>query len=214
MSRRMRMNKLTKLTAGAALIGALAIGTVACSNDDHSQSTQSSKVEKSKKSTKKAVKQNETKLKRAKIDLSQKDALDKFDAKYPNKQIKSIDLKQKNGTYVYEIDGFDKTNEYTATIDADNGKVLHSHSEKLDVDDRHQKALDLNSVISRDEATKIAEKHADGVSKEWNLELDEDDGKAYWDVEVSDGTKSTEVKINATNKDVVRTDRDHDNDDD
>ncbi|MBW8013782.1 hypothetical protein E0712_04780 [Lactobacillus helveticus] len=211
MSRRMRMNKLT---AGAALIGALAIGTVACSNDDHSESTQSSKVEKSKKSTKKAVKQNETKLKRAKIDLSQKDALDKFDAKYPNKQIKSIDLKQENGTYVYEIDGFDKTNEYTATIEADNGKVLHSHSEKLDVDDRHQKALDLNSVISRDEATKIAEKHADGVSKEWNLELDEDDGKAYWDVEVSDGTKSTEVKINATNKDVVRTDRDHDNDDD
>ncbi|NRO64511.1 hypothetical protein IMAU40088_01184 [Lactobacillus helveticus] len=208
------MNKLTKLTAGAALIGALAIGTVACSNDDHSESTQSSKVEKSKKSTKKAVKQNETKLKRAKIDLSQKDALDKFDAKYPNKQIKSIDLKQKNGTYVYEIDGFDKTNEYTATIDADNGKVLHSHSEKLDVDDRHQKALDLNSVISRDEATKIAEKHADGVSKEWNLELDEDDGKAYWDVEVSDGTKSTEVKINATNKDVVRTDTDHDDDDD
>lgn len=207
----MRMNKLT---AGAALIGALAIGTVACSNDDYSESTQSSKVEKSKKSTKKAVKQNETKLKRAKIDLSQKDALDKFDAKYPNKQIKSIDLKQENGTYVYEIDGFDKTNEYTATIEADNGKVLHSHSEKLDVDDRHQKALDLNSVISRDEATKIAEKHADGVSKEWNLELDEDDGKAYWDVEVSDGTKSTEVKINATNKDVVRTDRDHDNDDD
>lgn len=137
------MNKLTKLTAGAALIGALAIGTVACSNDDHSESTQSSKVEKSKKSTKKAVKQNETKLKRAKIDLSQKDALDKFDAKYPNKQIKSIDLKQENGTYVYEIDGFDKTNEYTATIDADNGKVLHSHSEKLDVDDRHQKALIL-----------------------------------------------------------------------
>lgn len=208
------MNKLTKLTAGAALIGALAIGTVACSNDDHSESTQSSKVEKSKKSTKKAVKQNETKLKRAKIDLSQKDALDKFDAKYPNKQIKSIDLKQENGTYVYEIDGFDKTNEYTATIDADNGKVLQSHSEKLDVDDRHQKALDLNSVISRDEATKIAEKHADGVSKEWNLELDEDDSKAYWDVEVSDGTKSTEVKINATNKDVVKTDRDHDNDDD
>ena len=91
---------------------------------------------------------------------------------------------------------------------------MQSHSEKLDVDDLHQKALDLNSVISSDEATKIAEKHADGVSKEWNLELDEDDGKAYWDVEVSDGTKSTEVKINATNKDVVKTDRDHDNDDD
>ncbi|PXZ20636.1 hypothetical protein DM474_04745 [Lactobacillus helveticus] len=209
-----KLTKLTKLTAGAALIGTLAIGTVACSNDDHSESTQSSKVEKSKKNTKKAVKQNKTKLKRTKIDLSQKDAVDKFDAKYPNKQIKSIDLKQENGTYVYEIDGFDKTNEYTATIDADTGKVLHSHSEKLDLDDRHQKALDLNSVISRDEATKIAEKHADGVSKEWNLELDEDDGKAYWDVEVSDGTKSTEVKINATNKDVVRTDTDHDDDDD
>ena len=31
------MNKLTKLTAGAALIGALAVGTVACSNNDHSE---------------------------------------------------------------------------------------------------------------------------------------------------------------------------------
>lgn len=209
-------SKLIRLTAGAALIGALAVGTVACSNDHHddSDSARSSKVSKSTKSTKKAVNQNETKLKITKIDLSQQKALDKFNAKFTNKQIKSIDLKQENGTYVYEIDGFDKTNEYTATIDANNGQVLHSHSKKLDLDDRHQKALDLDSVISRDEATKIAEKHADGISKEWNLELDEDDGQAYWDIDVSDGTKKTEVKINANTKEVVRTDRDHDDDDD
>lgn len=202
------MKNLTKLTASAALIGALAIGTAACSNNDSSQSTQSSKVEKSKKDTKKAVNQNETKLKQAKIDLSQSDAVKKFDDKYPNKQIKSIDLKQENGSYVYEIDGFDKSNEYSTTIDANTGKLLQSHSEKLDLDDQNQKSLDLNKVISRNEATKITEKNADGVSKEWKLELD-DDATAYWDVEVSDGTKSSEVKINAISKKVVKVEHDN-----
>lgn len=203
------MKNLTKLTASAALIGALAIGTAACSNNDNSQSTQSSKVEKSKKDTKKAVNQNETKLKQAKIDLSQSDAVKKFDDKYPNKQIKSIDLKQENGSYVYEIDGFDKSNEYSTIIDANTGKLLQSHSEKLDLDDQNQKSLDLNKVISRNEATKIAEKNADGVSKEWKLELDDDDATAYWDVEVSDGTKSSEVKINAISKKVVKVEHDN-----
>lgn len=45
-------------------------------------------------------------------------------------------------------------------------QVSHVHSERLDLDDRHEKGLDLNNVISREEASKIAEKHAKGTSQE------------------------------------------------
>ena len=201
-------NKMMKLTGGLALAGALLVGTAACSNNDDNSSTRSSKVSKSKKATKKAVKQNETKLKKTKIDVSQTTALNKFNDRYPDKKIKSIDLKLENNAYVYEIDGFDNKKEYSATIDADNGKILHSKFEKLDLDDHLQKALDLDKAISRDEASKIAEKHADGVSNEWSLEQDDDHNTAYWGVKVNNGTKSTEVKIDAYNKKVVSTEND------
>ncbi|MCH4005373.1 MAG: PepSY domain-containing protein [Lactobacillus crispatus] len=202
----MKQNKtLIKLASSVALTGALVLGATACSNNSES-SSQSSKVSKAKKNTKKAVKQNETKLKRTKIQVSQQSALNKFNEKYPDTKIKEIDLKLENNNYVYEIDGFDKTKEYSATIDANDGKLIHSSSEKLDLDELNQKALNFDSLISRDEATKIAEKNATGVSKEWNLEQDHD--TAYWKVEVSDGTKTTEVKIDAQTKKVISTKND------
>ncbi|WP_195922565.1 PepSY domain-containing protein [Lactobacillus crispatus] len=203
----MKQNKtLIKLASSVALTGALVLGATACSNNSNESSSQSSKVSKAKKNTKKAVKQNETKLKRTKIQVSQQSALNKFNEKYPDTKIKEIDLKLENNNYVYEIDGFDKTKEYSATIDANDGKLIHSSSEKLDLDELNQKALNFDSLISRDEATKIAEKNATGVSKEWNLEQDHD--TAYWKVEVSDGTKTTEVKIDAQTKKVISTKND------
>lgn len=203
----MKQNKtLIKLASSGALTGALVLGATACSNNSNESSSQSSKVSKAKKNTKKAVKQNETKLKRTKIQVSQQSALNKFNEKYPDTKIKEIDLKLENNNYVYEIDGFDKTKEYSATIDANDGKLIHSSSEKLDLDELNQKALNFDSLISRDEATKIAEKNATGVSKEWNLEQDHD--TAYWKVEVSDGTKTTEVKIDAQTKKVISTKND------
>lgn len=203
----MKQNKtLIKLASSVALTGALVLGATACSNNSNESSSQSSKASKAKKNTKKAVKQNETKLKRTKIQVSQQSALNKFNEKYPDTKIKEIDLKLENNNYVYEIDGFDKTKEYSATIDANDGKLIHSSSEKLDLDELNQKALNFDSLISRDEATKIAEKNATGVSKEWNLEQDHD--TAYWKVEVSDGTKTTEVKIDAQTKKVISTKND------
>ncbi|WP_297952753.1 PepSY domain-containing protein [uncultured Lactobacillus sp.] len=203
----MKQNKtLIKLASSVALTGALVLGATACSNNSNESSSQSSKVSKAKKNTKKAVKQNETKLKRAKIQVSQQSALNKFNEKYPDTEIKELDLKLENNNYVYEIDGFDKTKEYSATIDANDGRLIHSSSEKLDLDELNQKALNFDSLISRDEATKIAEKNATGVGKEWNLEQDHD--IAYWNVKVSDGTKTTEVKIDAQTKKVISTKND------
>lgn len=221
----MNKAKLIRLTSSLALGAALITGTVACSNgnnDDAEKTSQTSKKTKdttssrnseassSKKQSTKAVKENEVKLDTQKIKLSQEEALNKFDNQFKGKKIKSIDLKLEGNQYVYEIDAFDDTKEYSAEINAETGQVSRAHSEKLDLDDRNEKALDLSNVISRNEASKIAEKHAKGTSQEWNL--DQEGNTAYWDVEVSDGTKLTEVKINAHTKQIVTTE--HDNDDD
>ena len=84
----------------------------------------------------------------------------------------------------------------------------HVHSEKLDHDDRNQKALDFKGTISRDDASRIAEEHIKGTSEEWKLEQDEDTGKTYWEVKVKNGHRETEVKINAHTKEVISTEHD------
>lgn len=203
-------SKLIKLTTSLALGSLLTLGLTACSQEEKSsqKTEQSSKQSSAKKQTKKAVKQNETKLKTTKIDLGQTEALDKFDKQFPDKSIKSIDLKPDGNNYVYEIEGFDKEKEYTVTINAKNGEILRSHSEALDIDEQNEKSLNLNNIIDRNEATKIAEKHAGGTAKEWKLE--QDGNTAYWEVKVSDGTNSQDVKINAHKKDIVETERDDD----
>ena len=83
---------------------------------------------------------------------------------------------------------------------------MHSESEKLDLDDRLDKTIDLDNVISRKQATKIAEKKVKGAAEEWKLE--QDHNKAYWEITVNDGSKKNEVKIDAETKKVVEVDHD------
>ena len=67
--------------------------------------------------------------------------------------------------------------------------------------------LDLDKAISRKQANKIAEKAAKkGQGQSWTLE--NDNGTPVWDVEVVNGQKSTEVKVNAQNKKVISVEAD------
>ena len=142
------------------------------------------------------------------IKLSQQEAIDKFHQQFSGKQLKSIELNREGKHYLYEIEGFDSNNEYSVNINAETGQIGHVHSEKLDHDDRNQKALDFKGTISRDEASHIAEEHIKGTSEEWKLEQDEDTGKTYWEVKVKNGHQETEVKINAHTKEVISTEHD------
>lgn len=196
-----KMIRILTVTALGAALGATVVG---CSNQNSSTTSSLNKDSKSTKKTKNAVQQNETKLKRTDIKISQTEALNKFDQKFNNKKIKSIDLKAEGNSYVYEIEGVDNNKEYDATIDANSGKILRSHSEKLDWDEKVQKTLDFDNLISRNEATKIAEGRVKGTAQEWKLEQEK--GKAYWEVTINSGSKKTEVKIDAASKKVVELD--------
>lgn len=203
--------KFTKLTSIALLSAALLTGTVACSKQDNStaktttqKSVTSSKVTHNSES----AMSKQTQKDNIQIKLSQQEAIDKFHKQFSGKQLKSIELNREGKHYLYEIEGFDSNNEYSVNINAETGQIGHVHSEKLDHDDRNQKALDFKGTISRDDASRIAEEHIKGTSEEWKLEQDEDTGKTYWEVKVKNGHQETEVKINAHTKEVISTEHD------
>ena len=203
--------KFTKLTSIALLSAALLTGTVACSKQDNStgktttqKSVTSSKVTHNSES----AMSKQTQKDNIQIKLSQQEAIDKFHQQFSGKQLKSIELNREGKHYLYEIEGFDSNNEYSVNINAETGQIGHVHSEKLDHDDRNQKALDFKGTISRDDASRIAEEHIKGTSEEWKLEQDEDTGKTYWEVKVKNGHQETEVKINAHTKEVISTEHD------
>lgn len=195
--------KITKLLTATALLGTIGVATAACSNDSNNQSKQSSV----KKNVKDKASNTKNTVRKAQIDLSQTEALNKFDKKYSDKKIKKIELKLDGNKYVYEITGFDKSNEYEMTINAANGKQVKASSEKLDLDERLQKGLDLDKTISRKQASDIAEKEVkNSTAKEWTLKMDKD--KAIWDVTVESGTSKHEVEIDAISKKVVKSEKD------
>lgn len=196
--------KISKLLAATALIGTLGISVVACNNNDSTSKTKQSSV---KKTVKDKASNTKNTARRSKIKLSQTEAINKFDKKYSDKKLKEIDLKLDGNKYFYEITGFDKDKEYEMTINAISGKEVKSSSEKLDLDERLQKGLDLDKVISRDQASEIAEKEVkNSTAKEWTLKMDQD--KAIWDVTVESVSSKHEVEIDAISKKVIKSEKD------
>ena len=196
--------KISKLLAATALIGTLGISVVACNNNDSTSKTKQSSV---KKTVKDKASNTKNTARRSKIKLSQTEAINKFDKKYADKKLKEIDLKLDGNKYFYEITGFDKDKEYEMTINAISGKEVKSSSEKLDLDERLQKGLDLDKVISRDQASEIAEKEVkNSTAKEWTLKMDQD--KVIWDVTVESGSSKHEVEIDAISKKVIKSEKD------
>lgn len=196
--------KISKLLVATALIGTLGISVVACNNNDSTSKTKQSSV---KKTVKDKASNTKNTARKSKIKLSQTEAINKFDEKYSDKKLKEIDLKLDGNKYFYEITGFDKDKEYEMTINATSGKEVKSSSEKLDLDERLQKGLDLDKVISRDQASEIAEKEVkNSTAKEWTLKMDQD--KVIWDVTVESGSSKHEVEIDAISKKVIKSEKD------
>ena len=196
--------KISKLLVATALIGTLGISVVACNNNDSTSKTKQSSV---KKTVKDKASNTKNTARKSKIKLSQTEVINKFDKKYSDKKLKEIDLKLDGNKYFYEITGFDKDKEYEMTINATSGKEVKSSSEKLDLDERLQKGLDLDKVISRDQASEIAEKEVkNSTAKEWTLKMDQD--KVIWDVTVESGSSKHEVEIDAISKKVIKSEKD------
>ena len=115
--------------------------------------------------------------------------------------IKSIKLDFFNEALDYVIEGFKDGNECELRIAATNGEVVEEKTDKDD--DKDEKALDLKNIITAQEAMeKALEGQKEGA---WvvEYELEIDDGKAVYDIDIEDGT---DVKIDATSGEIIEKD--------
>lgn len=115
--------------------------------------------------------------------------------------IKSIKLDFFNEALDYVIEGFKDGKEYELRIAATNGVVVEEKTDKDD--DIDEEALDLKNIITAQEAMeKALEGQKEGA---WvvEYELEVDDGKAVYDIDIEDGT---DVKIDATSGEIIEKD--------
>ena len=135
-----------------------------------------------------------------------------FEKKYPEAKITSLQLDTDFGRYFYEIEGVDQQKEYQVEVNAETGEFTKEKVETLDADEQNgvkmqEEALDLTNIISREQATTLAEKEAKvGQAADWKLEKEL--GITYWKVKVKEGQQKIEVKIDAHSGKILTTERD------
>lgn len=153
-----------------------------------------------------------TSQKEGTVVVSLEEAIKTFEKKYPEAKITSIQLDTSLGHYFYEIEGVDNLKEYQIDVNADTGDFTKEKVETLDTDEQNgvkvkEDALDLKGIITKEKATEIAKKDVKtGSAKEWKLSKEL--GTTYWEVKVIDGTKKTEVKIDAHSGKILTSERD------
>ncbi|PVE27504.1 peptidase propeptide and YPEB domain protein [Enterococcus faecalis] len=135
-----------------------------------------------------------------------------FEKKYPEAKITSLQLDTDFGRYFYEIEGVDQQKEYQVEVNAETGEFTKEKVETLDADEQNgvkmqEEALDLTNIISREQATTLAEKEAKvGQATDWKLEKEL--GITYWEVKVKEGQQKIEVKIDAHSGKILTTEWD------
>ncbi|EGO8274778.1 PepSY domain-containing protein [Enterococcus faecalis] len=135
-----------------------------------------------------------------------------FEKKYPEAKLTSLQLDTDFGRYFYKIEGVDQQKEYQVEVNAETGEFTKEKVETLAADEQNgvkmqEEALDLTNIISREQATTLAEKAAKvGQATDWKLEKEL--GITYWEVKVKEGQQKIEVKIDAHSGKILTTERD------
>lgn len=133
--------------------------------------------------------------------------------------VTEVELERKLTGTIYEVEIKKDGYEYDLDLDAVTGKVLKKDKSKDDNDD--QENLDENSTkidsskvtITTEAAIETALKEANGTVTD--VELETEDTQTFYDIEIVDGSKKVEVKIDAITGAVLSVEQDdNDNDED
>ena len=144
--------------------------------------------------------------------MSWQDAVAVFQEKFPDTSITSISFDTSFGKWYYDIEGINDTTEFELRIDPATGETSREEQQTLDKDEqnaayRESEALDLEGVISIEEASQIA-LDAVGSGEVTDLDLERELSVTYWKVTIEDRRKEYEVSIDARTKEVLTTERD------
>ncbi len=127
------------------------------------------------------------------------EAIDAFYAHFGDDAIEltSAEYDEDDGKYVYNVTGYKDGEEFEAEFDANSLDLIKE--EKDTEDDKKVLAIDRTNIITAKEAMEKALEGQEGAwVKEYELEID--DGKAVYDIDIEDGT---DVKIDATTGEII-----------
>ncbi len=142
------------------------------------------------------------------ISVKPEDAFDIYMEKYPDSQVKEIQLDREDGKYIYEVEGFDSEREYEIKINPFNGDILKEDEEMDSMDDD-----DRLKVITRANVEKVQALVDDAIGdvgegaklEEWTIE--EDDGIIELEVEIErEGLDDIEYKYNVETGELLEID--------
>ena len=125
-------------------------------------------------------------------------------------EVREIELEREKSRDIYEVDVRSEGIEYDLDIDAKTGEVLRTKTDDDHYDDNQNRNASKGQFITKEAAVEIAMKQANGVVKE--LELDYDDGRMHYEIEIEDGTYEYEFEIDAITGEVLKFEKDRDDD--
>lgn len=125
-------------------------------------------------------------------------------------QMTDIELERENGKQYYDIEMYANGYEYDIEVDAITGEVLKNKREKENDfdDDKKVASTQASSAvkISAEDAVKAALAVVSGEVED--VELEHDDGRVYYDIEIDNRYEEHEVKVDATNGEILEVETD------
>ena len=131
-------------------------------------------------------------------------------------KVTKIELDREKSGDVYEVEVKSDGVEYDLDIDAKTGEVLRTDKDNLDKDNFYDDDSDDKIIVSDGKfitekaAIEIAMKQAKGTVTE--VELDEDDDRVIYEIEVRDGKYDYDFDIDAISGEVLKFEKDRDDD--
>ena len=132
--------------------------------------------------------------------------------------VTEVELERKITGAIYEVEIKKDDFEYDLDLDAVTGKVLKKDKSTDDDDDQenlenNSTKIDSNEVtITKEASIKIALKEAAGTVTD--VELETEGAQTFYDIEIVDGSKEVEVKVDAITGAVLTVEQDDEDKDD
>lgn len=111
----------------------------------------------------------------------------------------------RSGVLLYRFELFSDSEEADIHLDAESLKEVKREIEPLEPDDRFA-AIDLSSLLSVEDAAKLARAEQAGTITEWALEFD-DSGIFEYEFELTEGGNDVDVVLNAETGTIIEIDR-------
>lgn len=111
--------------------------------------------------------------------------------------VTEIELDQENGRFVYEVDAVAKGVEYELHVNALSREVV--------IVEKSTDTKWTDKMITEEQAVAIAKGMVNAIVKD--IELDKDDNRYYYDIELEDDNFEYEVKVNAITSEVIKFDK-------